>query len=519
MQKILASIYPSDVLSVILKNPNAELTRSIVLPRLRQKLGELGRCRAKFERVCEEVAGKNFYKSLDYRCFYFCKNDKKFNCPVRWEKEIELRKREVEQELMAQNSPLQIEDRESLQHSRYYVLNSFDNITTQQLLPERKLPLGHPQPLAPYPRFPHNQVLFLLDFSDAPLLNDVLEVLLHHTQKKSLLELIVFKMLRLSIDRRLHRDPALLQFIEGRPAEGDSAGELLNEYRGGRRIFKDVTDEFLELIEEEVEPVQVEQIDFPFEGPAHNTFIGTKQCYLFLRYLVTLYQRFARAKTLSEERARATDEKAREEPSLYSQFLGVLIHKIKEQKGLEEYLRRIFQQDAFIFFTMDKLILGLVKLVNNLSADSLTYKLLKDGVKDYDLEIRKWQDFPHPSLTQQLSRLYKETEMLFRFTFTPHDRLLYVSAWENGPQDDKKKKDPNELSMEKHLWPFLNKPTPAPAPAPLRVRQQMRNEYLQHDYGYMVMVGEETWIGKRSPQYRLSEWEREANRVKKVKFI
>jgi len=36
-------------------------------------------------------------------------------------------------------SCLQIEDRESLQHSRYYVLNSFDNITTQQLLPERKV--------------------------------------------------------------------------------------------------------------------------------------------------------------------------------------------------------------------------------------------------------------------------------------------------------------------------------------------------------------------------------------------
>jgi histone deacetylase complex regulatory component SIN3 len=63
----------------------------------------------------------------------------------------------------------------------------------------------------------------------------------------------------------------------------------------------------------------------------------------------------------------------------------VLIHKLKEQKGLEEYLRKIFQQDAFIFFTLDKLVLGLVKLVNNLSADSLTHKLLKEGVRDYDL--------------------------------------------------------------------------------------------------------------------------------------
>lgn len=77
----------------------------------------------------------------------------------------------------------------------------------------------------------------------------------------------------------------------------------------------------------------------------------------------------------------------------------MLIHKLKEQKGLEEYLRKIFQQDAFIFFTLDKLILGLVKLVNNLNTDSLTHKLLKEGVRDYDLEIRRWEDYPHATVT------------------------------------------------------------------------------------------------------------------------
>lgn len=63
----------------------------------------------------------------------------------------------------------------------------------------------------------------------------------------------------------------------------------------------------------------------------------------------------------------------------------MLIYKIKEQKSMEEFLRRIFQQDAYIFFTMDKLILGEVKLINNINVDSLTYKILKDDVKDYDL--------------------------------------------------------------------------------------------------------------------------------------
>jgi hypothetical protein len=52
---------------------------------------------------------------------------------------------------------------------------------------------------APYPPFPHNQVLFLIDFADVHLLNEVLEILLSHTQKKSLLELMVFKLLRMPI--------------------------------------------------------------------------------------------------------------------------------------------------------------------------------------------------------------------------------------------------------------------------------------------------------------------------------
>jgi hypothetical protein len=55
-----------------------------------------------------------------------------------------------------------------------------------------------------------------LDFADSGLLNDVLEVILFHTQKKSLLELMVFKMMKLSINRKLQRHMGILQSIEGR---------------------------------------------------------------------------------------------------------------------------------------------------------------------------------------------------------------------------------------------------------------------------------------------------------------
>lgn len=76
--------------------------------------------------------------------------------------------------------------------------------------------------------------------------------------------------------------------------------EPLNEPRYTKRVFKDLTVQFFELIEEDIEAAKVGNLDFPFEGPEQHTFIGTKQCYFFLRYLLTIYQRFARARTLAD---------------------------------------------------------------------------------------------------------------------------------------------------------------------------------------------------------------------------
>jgi hypothetical protein len=49
----------------------------------------------------------------------------------------------------------------------------------------------------------------------------------------------------------------------------------------------------------------------------------------------------------------------------------------------EDYLRKILTQDAFVFFTLDKFILSVTKLISNLNNDNLTFKILKDGTKDY----------------------------------------------------------------------------------------------------------------------------------------
>lgn len=53
----------------------------------------------------------------------------------------------------------------------------------------------------------------------------------------------------------------------------------------------------MQMIEEDEEPACLENLESPFEGPRDGyTFIGTKQIYTFMRYLLTIYQRFVKAK-------------------------------------------------------------------------------------------------------------------------------------------------------------------------------------------------------------------------------
>jgi hypothetical protein len=72
---------------------------------------------------------------------------------------------------------------------------------------------------------------------------------------------------------------------------------LLNDGKGLTKTFKDSEEEFMQMIEEDEEPVLIEEEESPFEGPTSGyTFIATKQVYIFMRYVTAIYQRFLKAK-------------------------------------------------------------------------------------------------------------------------------------------------------------------------------------------------------------------------------
>lgn len=83
--------------------------------------------------------------------------------------------------------------------------------------------------------------------------------------------------------------------------------------------------------------------------------------------------------------------------------------------------------------------------------------------------------------------------MLFRFTYSNNNNLIYVSAWENAAalDADKKKKEGHDHSVEKTIISFLNSPVSVMKPKSTRKgKLSYQNEYLQDDSGNLVMIGE-----------------------------
>ncbi len=54
------------------------------------------------------------------------------------------------------------------------------------------------------------------------------------------------------------------------------------------------------------------------------------------------------------------------------------------------------------------MISNIVRIIGNISPDSLTYQIIKDQTKDYELGAFDWEKFVFPNVTMQLTRLYLE---------------------------------------------------------------------------------------------------------------
>lgn len=87
-------------------------------------------------------------------------------------------------------------------------MNTYENVTSLELLSEKTTKINYPKKYeAIYPKYPHNQIIFILNFENSSVLNDVLEILFYHLNqgKKKILELLVFRLMRTSIKRKIKK--------------------------------------------------------------------------------------------------------------------------------------------------------------------------------------------------------------------------------------------------------------------------------------------------------------------------
>ncbi len=47
-----------------------------------------------------------------------------------------------------------------------------------------------------------------------------------------------------------------------------------------------------------------------------------------------------------------------------------------------------------------------VKIISNIGVDTLTYQIIKDQTKDYEMGAFDWEKFAFPNASMQLTRLY-----------------------------------------------------------------------------------------------------------------
>ena len=54
------------------------------------------------------------------------------------------------------------------------------------------------------------------------------------------------------------------------------------------------------------------------------------------------------------------------------------------------------------------MITNAVKIISNIGIDTLTFQIIKDQTKDYEMGAFDWEKFSFPNVTMQLSRPYLE---------------------------------------------------------------------------------------------------------------
>ncbi|KAM3133017.1 hypothetical protein pb186bvf_014873 [Paramecium bursaria] len=419
--RALQSVYktsPKDqeeVISLWIKNP--QISSSILKERLIIKCQELIKSKDIANQNWKNVQKNNFSRSLDHRSFYFKKNEKQYTCFSRFMKEPEERYRQIQHEY----------------------LNSLSQLTTIK-------PLSDGLQLGPYDRI--KGPVFSLYLVNRELMQETFEIITFCSQNQKcinsewvqdVLKRISEGFLNLEFKQGQYnfnelKDISKMEFKQSLEQFGfieetkqnkhskdtDSEGEMFELYR----IME---LESPQINENDVYPqsnLQITQSKLDLFVPQGQSMYGNQGIYIFFRYFYSIYQRLEIAKH-------------DQNPLKYKLLKLALLYYFKESNFKHhDYLAQVFGKQAFLFYTIDKLLIDCCKYLQSLYYDKITEGLLsflfyeQNGRYYYDqskIEELQLNNLSYALLEQNNE---KQDRVIFRFCFiSPALHINYLPIW------------------------------------------------------------------------------------------
>jgi hypothetical protein len=216
-------------------------------------------------------------------------------------------------------------------------VDSFEHVTRQRCVLSKHVNLDFPVANSEFPKPPGNRILFVMQFGDMSVLRDIASVLSQYISKRNLLQYLLLKLFNLNVKKSLEQPAKNAKTINLlRSLDNLKPEDLPDEYDlmiDKRRKALNENEDFEDLIEEDIPTINLKDLQSLFEGPAGHSFFGTRTHYHFVRYLLTIYQRFLKAKELSF--AKEDDKNGGNtytSSEKYDLFRHIMSHKLKDPK-------------------------------------------------------------------------------------------------------------------------------------------------------------------------------------------
>ncbi|CAD8180407.1 unnamed protein product [Paramecium octaurelia] len=462
--KCLQSVYKTnskdqeEVITLWQKNPVG--CSPILRDRLNQKCQELIKSREIANQTWKITQKNNFSRSLDHRSFYFKKNEKQYTCASRFLKEPDEKFTLIQANTAIQaeylNSLIQLTTIKPLSYGKLVNINEIDQTTVFSLYISNKTLLEETFEIFKY-------------YVEQSNLNEsewILDLFQKLCQGYFNLELVDqnynFSLLRgdLSTIEQYVTNSSFSYIDQFNIEQEQTKKSHLNNNNSNSNNRKD-SDDFeesdyeLQRIKTLKSPLIDEEDVFPRNQlqllsntksnfkPQGKIIYGTSGIYLFFRYFYSLYQRIELAHQISQnfeqnEKFEKLNEKEKKKiiEIRYKLFKHALLYSIKNKDfKYQDYLSLLFGKQAFLFYTIDKMLSDcckhLASLLNDKLTDSFFDFLFKSNNDKYELDPTKTEEVQLSNLSFALLDLQWEQAQRVLFRFCLQDDSLHINYLPN----------------------------------------------------------------------------------------